>query len=113
MLVMRSDQCQKMRSPANIRPHRTRSIQSESRRGRIWASLRASTAIHSQKIGSARNKRWKAVAVGPSSEMRTKMPEKEMSTAPSSNTGNARRAARGLAGRAMSASWEMLAAVMP
>src|SRR5260221_12953323 len=57
----------------------------------VVAGAAPSQRIHSHSKGRARNKRWKPVATGPSSDKRTKIGEKPIAMPPTSSAGSARR----------------------
>jgi hypothetical protein len=59
------------------------------------ARCRAATHSPMAMTGSGSAMRKKPVEIGPTSDSFTKMPEKEMDTAPSSRIGSASRSARG------------------
>src|SRR5436190_9665317 len=86
--VKRIDQCQKPRSPAKAKPAASSNRQS------ARALPCGDTASSGHSSGAASATRQKALAVGPTSETRTKIGESAMQVAPASKAGSAGRMAR-------------------
>ena len=87
MEVSRSDQCHSSRSPAKNTPaQRKRASRSGARPA---PGRRRSSHAHKASNGSAKAPRQKAVAVGPVSERRTKIPELPIASAPRKSASNA------------------------
>ena len=87
--VKRIDQCQKARSPAKAKPAAKSS--GHAARG---ARQRAPSRASGHNSGAASATRQKALALGPTSAMRTKMGESAIQVAPVSNAAKAGRMAR-------------------
>ena len=88
--VSSSEECHSARSPAKNTPAQKNCGSRRLAGARPAArAARRSSSAHSASGGSARQPRQKAVAVGPVSDRRTKMPELPIASAPASSASRA------------------------
>ena len=90
--VSSSDQCHNSRSPAKNTPAQMNSGSRSVARGAL--APRRSSHAHTARNGSASAPRQKAVAVGPVSDRRTKIPELPIASAPPNSASSARSSER-------------------